>query len=104
MRLVVKNKVMSLKQNSVVTDENNKVVYKVKGSFFANKFLKTYKKVIKDENGKKLFFVKNKFWHKPMYKSAIIYNTKKQKLVVVTNSHIIKNGYEAEGATKPITI
>ena len=58
---------------------------------------------IKDANGKKLFVVRNKFWHKPFYKSALIFQNGK-KLATVQNSHFIKNGYEVTGATEEIKV
>lgn len=95
---------MSIGQGSTVKNEEDKIVYKVKGSFLSNHITKLYKKKIKDENGKKLFTVRNKFWHKPFHKSAVIFNDKGKKLAVVTNSHLIKNGYEVVGATEPIQV
>lgn len=104
MKYLVKNQAVSLKGNTKVFDEQNNLAFIVKGNFFSNAILKTYKKTIKDLNKKKLFVVRNKFWHAPYHPSAIIYNDKKQKLAVVKASHLIKNGYEVFGATEPINI
>ncbi len=93
---------MSLKGNSKVTTEDGQLAYKVKGKLFSN-LIQMNKKIIKDANGKKLFVVRNKFWHKPFHKSAIIFQNGK-KLATVTNSHLIKNGYEVTGATEEIKI
>ena len=93
MKFLIKNTFMSLRGNSKVTTEDGQLAYKVKGKLFSNLISKTYKKVIKDANGKKLFVVRNKFWHKPFYKSALIFQNGK-KLATVQNSHFIKNGYE----------
>lgn len=103
MKFLIKNTFMSLGGNSKVTTEDGQLAYKVKGKLFSNLISKTYKKVIKDANGKKLFVVRNKFWHKPFYKSALIFQNGK-KLATVQNSHFIKNGYEVTGATEEIKI
>ena len=103
MKFLIKNTFMSLRGNSKVTPEDGQLAYKVKGKLFSNLISKTYKKVIKDANGKKLFVVRNKFWHKPFYKSALIFQNGK-KLATVQNSHFIKNGYEVTGATEEIKV
>ena len=103
MKFLIKNTFMSLRGNSKVTTEDGQLAYKVKGKLFSNLISKTYKKVIKDANGKKLFVVRNKFWHKPFYKSALIFQNGK-KLATVQNSHFIKNGYEVTGATEEIKV
>lgn len=103
MRLLVKNKFFTLGGSSIVTDENGEIVYKVKGSVFSNIITHLHKKVIRDKNRKKLFVVRNKFWHKPFYKSALIYKDRK-KLAKVVKSHFIKNGYDVIGATEPIKV
>lgn len=102
MKLLIKNKSISLSGKSTVTNEQGEVVYKVKGNIFSNIF-KVHKKVIKDANGKKLFVVRDKFWHAPFHKSAVIFANGK-KLAVVTTSHYIKNGFEVKGATQPIKV
>lgn len=104
MKLLIKNKLFSTGQSSVAENEQGEVLYKIKGKFFSNHISKTYKKVIKGKDGKKLFYVRNKFWHKIYHDSAIIYNAKKKKIAIVSNSHILKNGYEVTGATEPIKI
>ncbi len=102
MKLLIKNTFLSLRGNSKVLTEDGKLAYKVKGRLLSN-LVGVHKKVIKDANGKKLFVVRNKFWHKPFYKSAIIFKDGK-KLALVQNSHFIKNGYEVKGATEDIAV
>ena len=53
MKLLVKNKLFSLGGSSIVTDESNKTVYKVKGSLFSNIISHTHKKKVKDASNKK---------------------------------------------------
>ena len=103
MKYTIKNKFFSLGGSSVVYDEKGEVAFKVKGSAFSNIITRFHKKIVKDKNGKKLFVVRNKFWHKPFYKSALIFE-KRKKLATVTNSHLVKNGYDVVGATKPISV
>ena len=102
MKYTVKNKAISLNGGSIVYNEKDEIVFKVSGNFIKNIFWLHTKK-IKDKDGKKLFVVRNKFWHKPFFRSAIIYANGK-KIATVTNSHLIKNGYEVIGATEPITV
>lgn len=104
MKFIVKNKLFSLGAGSIVTNEEGAVVYKIKGNFFSNILWGTHKKVVKEVKGKKLFVVRNKFWHKPFFNSALIFNAKKQKLAVVTKSHLIKNGYDVVGANELIKV
>lgn len=102
MKYTVKNKAISLNGGSIVYNEKDEIVFKVSGNFIKNIF-GLHTKKIKDKDGKKLFVVRNKFWHKPFFRSAIIYANGK-KIATVTNSHLIKNGYEVIGATEPITV
>ena len=102
MKYTVKNKAISLNGGSIVYNEKHEIVFKVSGNFIKNIF-GLHTKKIKDKDGKKLFVVRNKFWHKPFFRSAIIYANGK-KIATVTNSHLIKNGYEVIGATEPITV
>lgn len=103
MKYIIKNKFFSLGGSSIVYDENNEIAFKVKGNAFSNIITRFHKKVVRDKNGKKLFVVRNKFWHKPFFKSALIFANRK-KLATVSNSHLVKNGYEVVGATKPISV
>lgn len=59
MKLLVKNKFFSLKGSSYVKDENDNIVYKVKGKLFSP----TKKKKICDTDGRILMSVRNKWWH-----------------------------------------
>ena len=102
MKYTVKNKAISLNGGSIVYNEKHENVFKVSGNFIKNIF-GLHTKKIKDKDGKKLFVVRNKFWHKPFFRSAIIYANGK-KIATVTDSHLIKNGYEVIGATEPITV
>ena len=90
MKLYVKNKLMSLRGNSFVLDENQNQVYKVKGKFFTI----SSKKRIFDMNGNKLFIVKNKlftFFKKACY----ICNSHGQKIAKVVNGDFdFKNTYK----------
>ena len=58
MRLVIKNKWISLKGSSTVKDEQGNDVLKVEGKFWTV----THKKFIKDLEGNVHYVVRNKFW------------------------------------------
>lgn len=58
MKVVVRNKILSIGGSSVVEDENGNDIYRVKGKVFSP----TRKKTIYDMEGNKLFEVRNKFW------------------------------------------
>ena len=72
MKYTVKNKAISLNGGSIVYNEKHEIVFKVSGNFIKNIF-GLHTKKIKDKDGKKIFVVRNKFWHKPFFRSAIIY-------------------------------
>ena len=57
MQLIIRNKWVSLKGSSYVTDVNGKEVMKVRGKFWTL----TYKKFIEDLDGNVRYIVRNKF-------------------------------------------
>ena len=90
MKLFIKNKLMSLRGNSFVLDEEQKEVYKIKGKFFTI----TNKKRIYDMEGHLLFVVRNKIWTF-MKKVCFISNAHGQKIAKVVNGDFdFKNRYK----------
>lgn len=81
MKLTVKNKLVSLRNNSFVLDEKENTVFKVKGKFFTF----TDKKKIYDMNGNLLYIVRNKFWHF-FATSTFIYDANKNLLGKFSNN------------------
>lgn len=68
MKLVVKNKWISLKGSSTVKDVDGKDIMKVEGKFFTV----THKKFIKKLDGTLVYTVRNKFWKLFAYQAYII--------------------------------
>ena len=68
MQLIIRNKWVSLKGSSYVTDVNGKEVMKVRGKFWTL----TYKKFIEDLDGNVKYIVRNKFWKLIAYQAFIM--------------------------------
>ena len=79
MILNVKNNLVTLKGGSKVTDENGNEILKVKGVLTSF----TAKKLITDMNNKIVFKVRNKYW-KFLRHSAFIYDKDGKKLLKIT--------------------
>ena len=69
MKLTIKNRLITLRGGSTVTDENGQLIYKVKGRVFSI----TKKKFVHSADGQKLFMVRNKYWN-IFFHSALIYD------------------------------
>ena len=78
MKLNIRNKWISLKGSSTVTDMDENPVLKVEGKFFTF----TRKKFVKDLQGNLLFTVRNKFWRLFAY-SAFIYDANGKQLAKI---------------------
>ena len=94
MRLIIKNKLMSLRGNSSVKDEQGNEVFIVKGKLISP----TKKKFVYDLEGNRLFTIRNKFWHL-FIKSAYIYNSENKKIAKFKNKffkgrEFTSSGYE----------
>ena len=81
MKLIVKNKLVSLGGNSFVLDENGNQKFKIKGKIISP----TRKKMIYDMNGNLLYIVRNKFWHF-LKDTCIVYNAEKQKVLTISEN------------------
>ena len=93
MKLIIKNKFLSLTGKSTIKGEDGKDVYLVKGSFM-NPF-KTKK--ILNLNGEILYVIKNKFWNW-MSHTAYIYNPDGELLGSVKKHKYLKyRTFETEG-------
>lgn len=76
MRLIIKNKLFSLRGSSYVKYENGDNAYIVKGKLFSI----TKKKFLYDLNGNKIYMIRNKWWRLFM-NSALIYDANKNLVV-----------------------
>lgn len=94
MKLLVKNKFISLRGNSMVLDENGKDAFIVRGKLISP----TKKKFICDLDSNKLYIVRNKYWHF-FTKKALIYNANKEKVAYVKSRFFQwgKKKYDIEG-------
>ena len=68
MDLMIRNKWISLRGSSVVRDENENDVMKVKGKFFTV----TRKKFVQTLEGETKFIVRNKFWRLFAYRAYVM--------------------------------
>lgn len=100
MKLLIKNKLMSLKGNSIVKDEEGKEKFRIKGKVFSV----TRKKKIFDENGNLLYRVKNKFWHLPYSRKAFIYDENGTKVAQIVAKYAFKKKFYIEGYKDQISI
>jgi len=75
MRLIIRNKWISIGGSSYVRDENENDLLKVKGKIFTF----THKKFVKELDGKKIYMVRNKFWYF-IHRQAMIYDMEGNKL------------------------
>lgn len=99
MKLYIKNKLMSLRGSSSVTDESGNDVFVVKGKFFTF----THKKRIKDVDGKLLYKVRNK-WFNLFTHSAYIYDGEGEKVAKVKRKFGFKNVFVVEGYSDEISV
>ena len=83
MRLIIKNKWISLKGSSFVKDEQGNDVMKVEGKFFTW----TRKKFIKDLEGNTAYVVRNKFWKFIHYQAYIM--DKDENII----SHVVRKAF-----------
>lgn len=96
MKVFIKNKLVSLRGSSTVTDENNQNVFVVKGKLFSP----TRKKRICDMEGNKLYKVRNK-WFNFFSHKAFIYDSNGHKIACVKHpffsaKKFLIQGYEDE--------
>lgn len=99
MKLYIKNKLISLRGSSSVTDESGNDVFVVKGTFFTF----THKKRIKDADGKLLYKVRNK-WFNFFTHSAYIYDGEGEKVAKVKRKFGFKNVFVVEGYSDEISV
>lgn len=88
MRLIIRNKLFSIGGGSIVQDEKNKDILKVRGKVFTI----TRKKFVCDLNGKKLYTVRNKFW-RFFFASALIYDENKKKIAHIKQRLSMKSTF-----------
>ena len=99
MQLYFKNKLMTIGGSSTVVDQDQNIVYKVKGRIISpTKYKKIY-----DQDGKLLFIVKNKlvrFFNTTVF----IMDAKKNKLATVTQKYFSVGKYEVKDSEDEIEI
>ena len=99
MQLYFKNKLMTIGGSSTVVDQDQNIVYKVKGRILSpTKYKKIY-----DQDGKLLFIVKNKlvrFFNTTVF----IMDVKKNKLATVTQKYFSVGKYEVKDSEDEIEI
>ncbi|MDY4593159.1 MAG: LURP-one-related family protein [Eubacteriales bacterium] len=99
MQLYFKNKLMTIGGSSTVVDQDQNIVYKVKGRILSpTKYKKIY-----DQDGKLLFIVKNKlvrFFNTTVF----IMDAKKNKLATVTQKYFSVGKYEVKDSEDEIEI
>ncbi|MBR1925678.1 MAG: LURP-one-related family protein [Clostridia bacterium] len=79
-KLIIKNKMVTMRGSSFVLDEEGNKVFRVKGKFFTM----TQKKRIYDMDGELKYIVRNKFWHF-LNSSCFILDDEKEKIAMLTN-------------------
>src|SRR5574344_1219783 len=99
MKIIIKNKLVSLGGSSSVTDDQGQDLFKVKGAIPSP----TRKKNIYGLDGKKLFTVRNKYWHWPLSYSALIFDGEGKRLARI-NKKSFSNTYTVKGYPSEILI
>ena len=100
MKLTVKNKLITIGDGSIVTDENGENKFKVKGRVFSI----TRKKFIYDMEGNLQYMVRNKFW-RLIKTSAFIYDKDKKLVGQLSNSDWdFKNKFKLEKSERNVEI
>ncbi len=77
MRLIIRNKWVSLGGSSYIRDENENDLLKVKGKIFTF----THKKIVQELDGTKLYVVRNKFWYL-FHRQAFVFDMEGNKLAL----------------------
>ena len=99
MQLYFKNKLMTIGGSSTVVDQDQNIVYKVKGRILSpTKYKKIY-----DQDGKLLFIVKNKLV-RFFTTTVFIMDAKKNKLATVTQKYFSVGKYEVKDSEDEIEI
>ncbi|MBQ9485325.1 MAG: LURP-one-related family protein [Clostridia bacterium] len=80
MKLIIKNKILSLGGASFVENEAGEQVYVIKGKIFSP----TRKKIVQNMNGETLYKVRNK-WFNFIFNKAYIMDVEGNKIAKVTN-------------------
>ena len=99
MKLYIKNKLMSLRGSSAVTDESGRDVFIVKGKFLSI----TRVKRVKDTSGNLLYKVRNK-WINVFTHSAFVYDGDGNKVAKVKRKFGFKNRIIVEGYKDEIAV
>lgn len=99
MKLYIKNKILSLRGSSSVTNENGNDVFIVKGKFLSI----THVKRVKDTSGRLLYRVRNK-WFNVFTHSAFIYDGDGNKVAKVKRKFGFKNRIIVEGYKDEIAV
>ena len=96
MKLNIRNKWISLAGSSIITDENEQEVFKVKGKFFTL----TNKKFFYDMNDKLLFMIRRRFLNFFVYK-AYVFDANMNKVCTVRRKFFsLHDHYYIKDSTK----
>ena len=100
MKLIIKNKMITVGGSSFVKDENDKDVFSVKGKVFSI----TRKKKIFDIDGNLQYVVRNKYWHF-INNSVFIFDKDGNKIALLSNNKFdFKHKFVLNGYKDDITI
>ena len=97
MKLIIKNKLVTVGGSSFVKDENDNDKFVVKGKIFSI----THKKKIYDMNGNLQYLVRNKYWHF-INNSVFVLDGENNKIAMLSNNKFdfkhkfVLNGYKDE--------
>lgn len=100
MKIFIRNKLISLGGSSVVTNEDNEEIFKVKGKVFSP----TKKKFIYDMSGNLLYIVRNKWWRVFVHKAYIMDANKERVATVKDSWRSLKGTYYVEDYADEISI
>jgi uncharacterized protein YxjI len=100
MKFYVKNKMISLRGGSFVTDESGNEIMSIQGKFFTF----TRKKYVLGEDGTPLYTIRNKFWHF-IHNSAFIYDSMGTLIAKLSNNKFdFKHKFVLTGYTSDMVI
>lgn len=100
MRLLIKNKLFSLRGHSTVTDETETPRFFVRGKFFSM----TNKKFVEDTQGNRLFVVKNKIFNL-FWPACFVLDAEGHKLCKIKRRvRIFSNRFDVMGYDREISI
>ncbi|MDE7264198.1 MAG: LURP-one-related family protein [Anaeroplasmataceae bacterium] len=98
MKLYIKDKILSIRRNMSVLDENGKAYLYVKGKAFSP----THKRRVTDLNGNTLFYIRRKFFH--FLPKAFIYDANHERIAKITRKFGLRHNFVVEGYHKALSV